>query len=261
MVPLNPWPNAPSSRQQPWKKRRQLLRRFHATVNNSADNAQTTRKLVGEARDCTTKSSAVVHEAVEAMSRIENASREIGQIIGVIDEIAFQTNLLALNAGVEAARAGDAGRGFAVVAQEVRELAQRSATAAKQIKTLITNSAKEVGNGVRLVSETGTALSKIDDFVSSIDANVGAITVSVQEQSLGLKEISIAVQKIDHMTQQNAAMAEETAALSSTLTSQAEELSTLVKRFKLNRRLKVRDGEEDQGQMGNSVQQTRKRVA
>ena len=218
------------------------LEEITATVNNSAVNAENTRHLVNEARDCTSSSSVVVSQAVDAMGRIEKSSQEISQIIGVIDEIAFQTNLLALNAGVEAARAGDAGRGFAVVAQEVRELAQRSASAAKQIKSLITNSAREVHTGVKLVTDTGSALSKIDEFVTSINSNVNAIATAVKEQLTGLKEISSAMNNIDQMTQQNAAMAEETAALSITLSSHSDTLTSLVQRFKMNRRSRTRDG-------------------
>ena len=175
------------------------------------------------------------------MERIEKASSEISQIISVIDEIAFQTNLLALNAGVEAARAGETGKGFAVVAAEVRELAQRSAGAAKEIKLLISNSAKEVHSGVKLVGQTGQVLNQIEQFVSAINDNIDNIATGVHEQSTGLKEISMAVNQIDQMTQQNAAMAEEMAALSDTLATDASILSNLVNRFKLNRREHIRE--------------------
>lgn len=212
-----------------------------ATVNESARRTYQTRDLVRDARKCAQTSGEVVQQAVDAMHRIENASGEINQIIGVIDDIAFQTNLLALNAGVEAARAGEAGKGFAVVAQEVRELAQRSATAAKEIKGLIVNSAGEVSTGVRLVAETGSALDQIGNFVSQIDQNIDAIAIAATEQSTGLQQISAAVNSIDDMTQQNAAMVEETTAVSHTLAEEAATLGSLVGRFKLNRRASIRE--------------------
>jgi len=217
------------------------LEQVTATVKASSLRTQDTRKLVSEAKDCAATSGRVVREAVDAMHRIETASREINQIIGVIDEIAFQTNLLALNAGVEAARAGEAGKGFAVVAQEVRELAQRSAKAAKEIKGLIVNSANEVSSGVRLVGETGSALDSIQGFVSAIDDNVDAIATASTEQALGLQQISAAVNDIDQMTQQNAAMVEETTAVSYTLAEGSGVLASLVGRFKLNRRSAIRE--------------------
>ncbi|KQR71545.1 methyl-accepting chemotaxis protein [Rhizobium sp. Leaf341] len=212
-----------------------------AAVTAAAGNAQQTRALVGEARHCTTSSTAVVEKAISAMGRIEKASSEIGQIIGVIDEIAFQTNLLALNAGVEAARAGEAGRGFAVVASEVRELAQRSAKAAKEIKVLINKSAAEVDEGVKLVAETGTSLTQIDRFVTSIDANVEKIATGADHQKHGLAQVTAAVNEIDQMTKQSAGMSEEVAALSSSLADEAHTLSSLVQRFKLNRRARIRE--------------------
>ncbi|WP_159950139.1 HAMP domain-containing methyl-accepting chemotaxis protein [Rhizobium sp. 18065] len=211
------------------------LEEVTATVRSSADRTHDTRELVKEANTCALASGDVVRNAVIAMQRIESASTEISTIIGVIDEIAFQTNLLALNAGVEAARAGEAGKGFAVVAQEVRELAQRSANAARDIKGLIQKSSVEVASGVTLVGETGTALTQIGDFVSRIDSNVDAIATAAREQALGLQEISTAINSIDQMTQKNAAMVEETTAISHTLTEGAEELTSLVGRFQLDR--------------------------
>jgi methyl-accepting chemotaxis protein len=179
------------------------------------------------------ESGTVVRSAIDAMGRIEQSSTQINQIIGVIDEIAFQTNLLALNAGVEAARAGDAGRGFAVVAQEVRELAQRSANAAKEIKDLIRNSTSEVGSGVELVQATGNALAEIERQVITVSEHVAAIATSAREQSAGLQEINVAVNQMDQVTQQNAAMVEETTAASVTLASESEQLRQLVSRFRL----------------------------
>lgn len=220
------------------------LEEVTSTVKSSAGRTAETRELVKEARECTVASGAVVTDAVNAMKRIESASSQIDQIISVIDEIAFQTNLLALNAGVEAARAGEAGKGFAVVAMEVRELAQRSAKAAKEIGGLIANSSREVSDGVRLVSETGTALERIAGFVSEIDGKIEAITTASQEQSVGLNEISAAVNALDQMTQQNASMVEETTAISHSLSVETHSLTELVGLFKLNRRSRVRDPQE-----------------
>ncbi len=217
------------------------LEQVAVTVAQSSERSVETRKLVADTKSCTEDSGRVVRNAIDAMKKIEQSASEIGQIIGVIDEIAFQTNLLALNAGVEAARAGDAGKGFAVVAQEVRELAQRSAAAAKEIKTLVSNSGQQVDRGVKLVDETGSALARIDNFVSSIDRNVDAISTAAIEQSAGLKQISVAVNDLDQMTQQNAAMVEETTALSHTLSAASTHLTALVNSFVLNRRSNVRD--------------------
>ena len=187
---------------------------------------------MAEARAGAHKSGEVVSQAVEAMGEIESSSKQITQIIGVIDEIAFQTNLLALNAGVEAARAGDAGRGFAVVASEVRALAQRSADAAKEIKGLIQASERHVGNGVNHVSETGKALSVIVEQVSRIDSLITDMAGSAQEQASALGEVNIAVNHMDQMTQQNAAMVEETTAAAHTMRSNANELSAQIGGFR-----------------------------
>jgi methyl-accepting chemotaxis protein len=167
------------------------------------------------------------------MSAIEKSSQQIGQIISVIDEIAFQTNLLALNAGVEAARAGDAGRGFAVVASEVRALAQRSAEAAKEIKGLISMSSSQVGQGVDLVAETGKALERIFSQIAEMDTIVTEIATSAREQATGLQEVNTAVNQMDQVTQQNAAMVEESTAASHTLSLETEELTKLVGRFQV----------------------------
>ncbi|MDM9622382.1 PAS domain-containing methyl-accepting chemotaxis protein [Rhizobium sp. S96] len=212
-----------------------------ATVKSSTQNTQETRKLVQSAMASASASANVVRETITAMQRIASASKEIGQIIGVIDEIAFQTNLLALNAGVEAARAGEAGKGFAVVAQEVRELAQRSAKAAKEIKGLIQNSGKEVDEGVRLVDATGSALNEIETFVASIDANTSALATAAAEQSTGLSEINNAVSQIDRMTRQNAEMVKRTTGISAELAAGAATLAELVNHFKLNRRAAIRE--------------------
>jgi methyl-accepting chemotaxis protein len=174
----------------------------------------------------------IVEQAVKAMSDIVESSKQMNDIISVIDEIAFQTNLLALNAGVEAARAGDQGRGFAVVAQEVRELAQRSARAAKEIKDLISRSSQDVARGVDLVNTTGKALRSIGRQVQTIDEHMVSIAMSSREQATGIAEINSAVGSMDTITQQNAAMVEETSAATIKLSNEAERLSELVAGFK-----------------------------
>jgi methyl-accepting chemotaxis protein len=173
----------------------------------------------------------VAQEAIAAMSKIEESSSQISQIIGVIDEIAFQTNLLALNAGVEAARAGEAGRGFAVVAQEVRTLAQRSAEAAKEIKTLISASTGHVERGVSMVNETGKVLKQIIIHVNDINKVVGDIASSAEEQAVGLQSINSAMNVMDQVTQENAAMVEECTASSSSLAQETDRLMQLIRRF------------------------------
>ncbi|WP_341356160.1 methyl-accepting chemotaxis protein [Rhizobium tumorigenes] len=167
------------------------------------------------------------------MQKIEESSNQVSNIIGVIDEIAFQTNLLALNAGVEAARAGEAGKGFAVVAQKVRDLAQRSAKAAKEIKELIRNSSLEVQIGVKLVSETGDALKTIESYIVTVNQHMDAIATSAPEQSVGLAEVNTAVNQMDQVTQQNAAMVEESNAASATLASEAGHLREPISQFQL----------------------------
>ncbi|MFN3523464.1 MAG: PAS domain-containing methyl-accepting chemotaxis protein [Phenylobacterium sp.] len=203
-----------------------------ATVRRTAEGAKQAADVTGAARRGAEQSLGVVGSAVEAMGEIEQSSRQISQIIGVIDEIAFQTNLLALNAGVEAARAGEAGRGFAVVASEVRALAQRSAEAAKEIKALITASSEQVGSGVKLVGETGEALRRIVSEVAQITDLVTEIAASAQEQATGLQQVNSAVNQMDQMTQQNAAMVEESTAASHALASDADALGELVARFR-----------------------------
>jgi methyl-accepting chemotaxis protein len=211
------------------------LEEITVAVKTSTERAQESSRMVSDARQFAERSSGVVEDATAAMSRIEQASNEITQIINVIDEIAFQTNLLALNAGVEAARAGEAGKGFAVVAQEVRELAQRSATAAKDIKTLINKSGEEVKTGVQLVTTTGDALREIQTRVIGIAGQVSSIATAAQEQSTGLHEISMAVNQMDQMTQQNAAMVEEAAASTNRLADETAHLKQLISRFKVQK--------------------------
>jgi methyl-accepting chemotaxis protein len=209
------------------------LDQITATVRKSSSGANDARTLVATTKDDAERSGAVVREAVEAMGGIESSSREITQIIGVIDEIAFQTNLLALNAGVEAARAGDAGRGFAVVASEVRALAQRSAGAAKEIKTLISASTRQVSAGVDLVGETGKSLGRIVSQVAQINELVIEIAASAAEQSSALHEVNTAINQMDQVTQQNAAMVEESTAASHALSGEADELARSVGQFKV----------------------------
>ncbi|MDK1378313.1 MULTISPECIES: methyl-accepting chemotaxis protein [unclassified Sinorhizobium] len=208
------------------------LEEITVTVKTATERAEEASRMVGETRTNAEESGRIVGEAISAMARIEGASNEIGKIINVIDEIAFQTNLLALNAGVEAARAGEAGKGFAVVAQEVRELAQRAAGAAKDIKALVTRSGNEVGTGVKLVQATGEALGRIGADVARINEHMSSIVMAAREQSTGLNEISTAVGQLDQMTQQNAAMVEQTNASSHTLAQDAEKLSELVGQFR-----------------------------
>jgi methyl-accepting chemotaxis protein len=189
---------------------------------------------VASAKSNAERSGDVVRNAVSAMGEIERSARQISEIIGVMDEIAFQTNLLALNAGVEAARAGEAGKGFAVVAQEVRALAQRSTVAAKEIKALISSSSQQVSAGVNLVGETGKALEQIAAQVGDINAAVGEIAQAAEEQATGLLQINMSVSQMDKVTQQNAAMAEESTAASHTLAQETNELARLIGRFKLS---------------------------
>jgi methyl-accepting chemotaxis protein len=204
-----------------------------ATVKKTSDGANQANATVAVTREEAERSGEVVRQAVAAMTQIEKSSSQITQIIGVIDEIAFQTNLLALNAGVEAARAGDAGRGFAVVASEVRALAQRSAQAAKEIKSLISMSSEQVDSGVDLVGQAGEALNRIVGKVSEISGLVGEIAASAREQSTALHEVNTAVNQMDQVTQQNAAMVEESTAASHSLAEEADELARLVARFQI----------------------------
>ncbi|MEW5688064.1 MAG: methyl-accepting chemotaxis protein [Pseudomonadota bacterium] len=205
-----------------------------ATVQRSATGANQSRDAVAAAKAEAERSGDVVSRAVSSMNEIEKSAKEISQIIGVVDEIAFQTNLLALNAGVEAARAGDAGKGFAVVASEVRALAQRSAESAKQIKALISTSSSQVAEGVNLVGETGQALHRIITHVDEVSKLVSEIAASAKEEATGIAEVNTAVNQMDQVTQQNAAMVEETTAASRMLAGQTEELFGLVSRFQVS---------------------------
>ncbi|MBB4184405.1 methyl-accepting chemotaxis protein [Sinorhizobium terangae] len=204
-----------------------------ATAHNSSERAREASLVMVAAKDSAEKSAMVVRDAVAAMERIARSSGQIQQIINVIDQIAFQTNLLALNAGVEAARAGEAGKGFAVVAQEVRELAGRSASAAKEIKMLIEASTREVAGGVELVNQTGEALIGIEGHVQQVTDLIGVIVTAATEQSTALSEIDAALHKMDEVTQRNAAMVEETNAACRELSNEVDDLNRMAGRFQV----------------------------
>ncbi len=209
------------------------LAHITATVRETATGAAQAQTVVAQTSTDAGHSAAILQETVTAMSSIEASSKQISNIIGVMDEISFQTNLLALNAGVEAARAGDAGRGFAVVATEVRALAQRSADAAKEIKQLITLSREQVATGVRLVAETTASLERISAQVSQLDSRVKKFATAAQDQSTGLQQISAAVTAMGQTTQQNAAQVEQSTAASHQLANEAAALAAQVAHFKI----------------------------
>jgi methyl-accepting chemotaxis protein len=204
-----------------------------STVKQNADNAGQANQLATAARDQAEKGGAVVGKAVRAMTEINESSKKIADIIGVIDEIAFQTNLLALNAAVEAARAGEQGRGFAVVATEVRSLAGRSATAAKEIKDLIQDSVRKVEDGSALVTQSGQTLEQIVASVKKVSDIIAEIAAASREQSSGIEQVNKAVMQMDEMTQQNAALVEEATAASQSMAEQAAQLNTLMEHYQI----------------------------
>jgi len=206
-----------------------------STVKQNADNASKASQLATAARDQADKGGTVVNKAIRAMTEINDSSRKIVDIIGVIDEIAFQTNLLALNAAVEAARAGEQGRGFAVVATEVRNLAGRSATAAKEIKGLIQDSVKKVEEGSNLVTQSGQTLEQIVTAVKKVSDIIGEIAGASQEQSAGIEQVNKAVMQLDEMTQQNAALVEQASAASQSMASQAKALNEMMERYEVTK--------------------------
>jgi methyl-accepting chemotaxis protein len=213
------------------------MEEISATVKNNADSARNANQVTASTRECADRGGEVVAHAVKAMSRIEESSTKISDIIGVIDEIARQTNLLALNAAVEAARAGDAGRGFAVVASEVRNLAQRSSEAAKDIKSLIVNSTTQVQEGVDLVNRAGKSLEEIVASIKQVATIVSEIASASAEQSTGIDHVNTALTQMDEVTQQNAALVEENAATSKVLEQQSAAMAERVGFFKLGREM------------------------
>jgi len=210
------------------------MEQMTSTVKQNADNASQASQLATAARDQADKGGSVVGQAVRAMTEINEASKKIVDIIGVIDEIAFQTNLLALNAAVEAARAGEQGRGFAVVASEVRNLAGRSATAAKEIKGLIQDSVRKVEEGSQLVTQSGQTLDHIVTAVKKVSDIVGEIAGASREQSAGIEQVNKAVVQLDEMTQQNAALVEQASAASQSMADQAKALSQMMERYQVS---------------------------
>ena len=209
------------------------MEEMSATVKKNAENAQQANKSATATRDVADRGGQVVAQAVDAMARIEESSRKISDIIGVIDEIARQTNLLALNAAVEAARAGEAGRGFAVVASEVRSLAQRSSQAAKDIKDLITNSNNQVKDGVDLVNKAGAALTEIVTSIKEVATVIADIAAASNEQAAGIEQVNKALAQMDEVTQQNSALVEENAATAKTLEHQSKAMNEEISVFRV----------------------------
>ena len=209
------------------------MEQLTATVKQNSDNARQANQLAVSASEVAVQGGTVVGQVVDTMQAINDSARKIVDIIGVIDGIAFQTNILALNAAVEAARAGEQGRGFAVVASEVRSLAQRSAAAAKEIKTLIDDSVEKAGQGSKLVESAGVTMTEVVSSVRRVTDIVGEISSASQEQSTGIEEVNRAITQMDEVTQQNAALVEEAAAAAQSLQDQAQNLATVVSVFKL----------------------------
>ena len=205
-----------------------------ATVKQNADNAQRANELAATASDIAVEGGAVVAQVVDTMASIDASSRKIADIIGVIDGIAFQTNILALNAAVEAARAGEQGRGFAVVASEVRNLAHRSAAAAKEIKELIGDSVGKVDDGTRLVTQAGSTMERVVDSIRRVNDIMSDITAASREQSVGIEQVNQSLSQMDQVTQQNAALVEEAAAAAASLQEQGDHLAQAVSVFKLD---------------------------
>ncbi len=224
------------------EKTASAMEELTSTVKQNADNARAANLLAATASDVALKGGSVVSQVVDTMSSINDSARKIVDIIGVIDGIAFQTNILALNAAVEAARAGEQGRGFAVVASEVRSLAQRSASAAKEIKILIDDSAEKVERGTRLVGQAGVTMGEVVDSVRRVTDIMGEIASASQEQSAGIEQVNLSIIDMDGMTQQNAALVEQAAAAAQSLQDQASELAHVVSIFKLG------EGEQQQQQ-------------
>jgi aerotaxis receptor len=210
------------------------MEQMTATVKNNAETAHTAADTAANASEAARKGGEVIRQVVGTMDGITTASKKISDIIGVIDSIAFQTNILALNAAVEAARAGEQGRGFAVVASEVRSLAQRSADAAKEIKSLIGNSTEKVESGSKLVADAGEAMKDIVSQVERVSDLIREISAATREQSSGIGQVNIAVSQLDQMTQQNAALVEQSAAAAESLKGQARTLSEAVEVFQTN---------------------------
>jgi methyl-accepting chemotaxis protein len=209
------------------------MEQLTATLSQSAESAHQAVQLANKAAEAAQRGGTVVSQVVSTMDEINASSKKIADIIGVIDAIAFQTNILALNAAVESARAGEQGRGFAVVAGEVRNLAQRSAEAAKEIKALIGNSVGKVESGSRLVADAGSSMQEIVNAVCRVTDMIGDISASTREQSSGISQINQAVSQLDQMTQQNAALVEQSAAAAESLREQAQRLSQLVSQFRI----------------------------
>jgi len=209
------------------------MEQLTATVHQNADNAQQANDLVVSASGIAARGGEVMNQVVATMTDIDTSARKIADIIGVIDGIAFQTNILALNAAVEAARAGEQGRGFAVVASEVRNLAQRSAAAAKEIKALIGNSVDKVDAGSKLVDQAGNTMTELLQSVRQVTHIMSEISVASREQSAGIEQVNRQVEQMDGMTQQNAALVEQASAAASSLRDQSKKLSEAVAVFRL----------------------------